>query len=150
MSWLRTEANTLEGHMTLGCDFATVITFHALGKALLDVVCDHLENLSVTDVDHYCWLPLVANSIGKKFFEEFWQQGQKDMAMMKGACSHAQVSMRLALAFLAAKFWASLCLKMLSIIFVDRWREGSNCWDGEPIHYGSTCSWSHEKDMRWS
>lgn len=42
------------------------------------------------------------------------------MAMMKGACSHAQVSMRLALAFLAAKFWASLCLKMLSIIFVDR------------------------------
>ena len=53
MEWLRGEVTALEGHMTLGRDFAATAAFKAMFTGLLDAGCDHMEHLSVQNVDHY-------------------------------------------------------------------------------------------------
>lgn len=51
MDRLLGEVSALEGHMTLGHDFAMLITFKAECAGLLEARCDHLEHLDLLDVD---------------------------------------------------------------------------------------------------
>ena len=53
MDWLLGEVSSLEGHMTLGRDFAIVTAFKAVCAGLSETSCDHLEHLDLLDVDRY-------------------------------------------------------------------------------------------------
>lgn len=68
MDWLLGEILALEGHLTLGHDFAMVTAFKAMCAGLLVASCDHLEHLDLLDVDRYFKVSAEANKIGGRFF----------------------------------------------------------------------------------
>lgn len=91
MDWLLGEISALEGHKTLGRDFAAVTAFKAVCAGLLEASCDHLEHLDLSDVDRYFKVLAEANSIGGRFFNSFWSMGGNDIAIMNAALSRGKV-----------------------------------------------------------
>lgn len=91
MDWLLSEISSLEGHMTLGHDFAAVTTFDAMCASRLEASCDHLEHLNLLDVDRYFKVSAEANSIGGRFFNLVWSMGGNDMAIINTPLSCRKV-----------------------------------------------------------
>lgn len=63
--------DALDSHMMLGCDFATITTFKAIGSSLLNAGCTHLSGLTIRESNYYWQTPSEAKALGKIFFEEF-------------------------------------------------------------------------------
>ena len=45
MSWLQGKMDALDSHMMLGCDFAAITAFKAIGHSLVHASCTHLSIL---------------------------------------------------------------------------------------------------------
>lgn len=52
MDWLRSELETLEGHVNHGRDFGASVSFRTLNAFLVEANCDHVMGLDLSDVDH--------------------------------------------------------------------------------------------------
>ena len=53
MVWLLGEMDALDSHMMLGCDFAAITAFKAIGHSLVDAGCTHLPSLEIKESNYY-------------------------------------------------------------------------------------------------
>lgn len=63
---------TLESRMTIGREYASIISLQAFAKALEDGKCDHFNKVEIRDLNTYWKVLDEAHVAAKKIFDDYW------------------------------------------------------------------------------
>jgi hypothetical protein len=72
MPRLANELATLENHMTVGREYASIISLQAFAKALENGKCDHFNKVEIRDLNTYWKVLDEAHVAAKKIFDDYW------------------------------------------------------------------------------
>jgi hypothetical protein len=91
MDWLANELATLNEHMNVGREYASMISLRAFAQALTECGCDHVDKVEIKDPLSYWIAPNQAHDAAKRFFDGFWHPRGRDLALLRAAMTRGKV-----------------------------------------------------------